>query len=57
MDGEAAPASNAGGGSGGSIVITTGELTGHGEITANGGKGIGSGGGGAGGRIVIEMNM
>ena len=57
MDGETAPASNAGGGSGGSIVITTGELTGHGEITANGGKGTGSGGGGAGGRICIEMNM
>jgi hypothetical protein len=45
---------NAGGGSGGSIWVTTSTLTGHGSILANGGDGdFYYGGGGAGGRIAL----
>lgn len=44
-------ASNHGGGSGGSILITTKALEGSGQITVNGGSG--SGGGGSGGRLAI----
>ena len=42
-----------GGGSGGSIWIVVGILTGSGSISANGGSGDSHGGGGAGGRIAI----
>ena len=45
---------NAGGGSGGSILIKATNMTGHGEISVAGGKGTGSGGAGAGGRVGIH---
>lgn len=49
-----AQVNNSGGGSGGSIWVTTGTLTGGGSILANGGAGEWvDGGGGAGGRIAI----
>ena len=41
------PGTNAGGGSGGSIYITSFNFTGHGKINVDGGNGTGSGGGGA----------
>ena len=44
----------AGGGSGGSILIETTNMTGHGEIAVAGGKGVGHGGAGAGGRVGIH---
>ena len=47
--------SNAGGGSGGSILISAGRFSGHGMIRVDGGAGNGaSGGGGAGGRIAVH---
>jgi len=50
----AAAHSNAGGGSGGSIWITTGRFNGHGVITVDGGTGNGvSSGGGSGGRLAL----
>ena len=45
---------NAGGGSGGSIFIKTTNMTGHGELNVEGGKGSGMGGCGSGGRIAIH---
>lgn len=45
---------NSGGGSGGSVLIITTNITGNGEITVSGGNGKGKGGGGAGGRIGIH---
>lgn len=46
--------SSAGGGSGGSIWITTGRFSGHGSMSTNGGNGDGaSSGGGSGGRIAL----
>ncbi|MFZ2807987.1 MAG: hypothetical protein WAZ60_16495, partial [Desulfosalsimonadaceae bacterium] len=49
---------SAGGGAGGFIHLTVGELAGSGTISANGGNGgdPASGGGGAGGRIAIDYN-
>jgi hypothetical protein len=44
-----------GGGSGGSLYITTGTLAGTGLIEANGGNGDDEGGGGAGGRIRVDI--
>jgi hypothetical protein len=45
---------NSGGGSGGSIWVTSGTVVGNGQITADGGEGeLYGGGGGAGGRIAI----
>ena len=44
---------NGGGGSGGSIWVTAGSVTGAGRISANGGSGLGLGGGGGGGRIAV----
>lgn len=50
----AAARSNAGGGSGGSVWISTGRFNGHGVITVNGGSGNGvSSGGGSGGRLAL----
>jgi hypothetical protein len=43
----------AGAGAGGSICVTTGVLTGHGQITATGGGAQSTGGGGGGGRIAL----
>lgn len=45
---------DAGGGSGGSILITTTNMTGHGEISVPGGSGTGSGSAGSGGRVGIH---
>ena len=45
---------SAGGGSGGSILITTTNMTGHGEISVPGGSGTGLGSGGSGGRVGIH---
>ena len=45
---------NAGGGSGGSIFITSTNISGHGIIAVAGGRGVALGGGGAGGRIAIH---
>ena len=46
-----------GGGSGGSILLSAGELTGGGVITANGGSAqLPLGGGGGGGRIAVSAN-
>jgi hypothetical protein len=53
-DGDPAMQDNAGGGSGGSIWVTTGTLAGNGLISADGGQGdFFGGGGGAGGRIAV----
>jgi len=50
--------SNSGGGSGGSILIETMNMTGHGEISANGGNGaLYNSGGGSGGRIAIHVDF
>lgn len=46
--------SHSGGGSGGSILILTTNMTGHGEISVVGGDSTGSGGAGSGGRIGIH---
>jgi hypothetical protein len=51
--GLAGTGSNTGGGSGGSISLRVGTLTGSGVISANGGSGNYWGGGGGGGRIAI----
>lgn len=56
MDGADAEGMHAGGGSGGTIVVSTPVLTGNGEIRANGGQGKGDGGGGAGGRMAITIS-
>ncbi len=57
-NGSAGRASGAGGGSGGSIWVTTAGIFGTGNISANGGDGefFGGGGGGAGGRIAVFFN-
>ena len=45
---------DAGGGSGGSILIRTTNITGHGVMSVKGGEGQGRGGGGSGGRIGVH---
>ena len=55
VDGENGHGQNAGGGSGGTIVIQTDELLGHGRLSASGGNGVGEGGGGGGGRMHISV--
>lgn len=51
-------ASNSGGGSGGSILIKTMNMTGHGEISVNGGEGPQYySGGGSGGRIAVHVDF
>ena len=47
----------AGGGSGGSILIEALNMSGHGEINVNGGNGISGGSGGAAGRIGIHVDF
>ena len=55
MDGTGA---NAGGGSGGSILIETTNFTGYGDIDVGGGNGSGSdGSGGSGGRIAVHIRF
>ena len=46
-----------GGGSGGSVLIETTNMTGHGDVAANGGNGNLDGGGGAGGRIGVHVDF
>ncbi len=46
-----------GGGSGGSVLVETTNITGHGEINVNGGDAPSNGGGGAGGRIGIHVDF
>ena len=48
---------NAGGGSGGSLLIESMNFTGHGIIDTAGGNGTGRGGGGAGGRAAIHCEV
>jgi hypothetical protein len=49
---------NSGGGSGGSIWVTTGTLAGNGQIVADGGEGeLFGGGGGGGGRIALYSRV
>ena len=52
--GENATGADAGGGSGGSILVQTTNMTGHGEVAVQGGAGTGRGGGGSGGRVGIH---
>lgn len=54
LQGMDATGSDAGGGSGGALLITTTNITGHGEVSVAGGNGIGLGAGGAGGRVGIH---
>lgn len=54
LNGDDGLRSYAGGGSGGSVLITTTNMTGHGIISVRGGSGNVLGGGGAGGRISIK---
>ncbi|KAL4230251.1 hypothetical protein ACF0H5_010637 [Mactra antiquata] len=49
--------SNAGGGSGGSILMHSTNITGHGIMAVNGGNAAGTGGGGSGGRISINCRF
>ncbi|PIK55148.1 Tenascin-X [Apostichopus japonicus] len=53
---ESASYSDAGGGSGGSILLEATNFTGHGDIQVNGGNGLGRGSGGSGGRIGIHID-
>lgn len=46
-----------GAGSGGSVLVETTNITGHGEINVNGGDSSSLGGAGAGGRIGIHVNF
>ena len=39
------------------MVITSNDLTGHGLLTANGGKGDNNAGGGSGGRIKLGLDQ
>ncbi|KAL4230250.1 hypothetical protein ACF0H5_010636 [Mactra antiquata] len=55
VDGDSGTGTDTGGGSGGTIHITTPTLQGDGIISSNGGKGQGRGGGGAGGRVAITI--
>ena len=48
---------HSGGGSGGSILIETTNITGHGEINVNGGGSSNHGGAGAGGRIGVHVDF
>ena len=48
---------NGGGGSGGTISLTAGTLSGSGRIAANGGAGNSLGGGGGGGRVAIVYGV
>ena len=50
------PVPNSGGGSGGSIFLLAGKLSGAGVLSVNGGAGNLTGGGGGGGRIAILYN-
>ncbi len=51
------PGLNGAGGSGGSIYINTNKIIGTGNLTADGGSGVGVGAGGSGGRIAVYYNQ
>ena len=56
--GENGKGAYSGGGSGGSVLVDTMNITGHGEVNVNGGSGYTThGGGGSGGRIGIHVNF
>ena len=55
VDGQPGQGMNAGGGSGGTLIIHTDNLDGHGRLTVSGGHGAGEGGGGSGGRMYINI--
>lgn len=46
---------SSGGASGGSVLLRTGTLSGHGEIVSNGGGGLSASAGGSGGRIALYV--
>ena len=48
---------HSGGGSGGSVLVETTNITGHGEINVNGGGSSNHGGAGAGGRIGVHVDF
>lgn len=48
---------NAGGGSGGTILLECTNITGYGEVNSQGGDGINLGSGGAGGRIAVHVRF
>ena len=48
---------HSGGGSGGSVLVETTNITGHGEINVNGGASSNHGGAGAGGRIGVHVDF
>ena len=54
---ERAESVTGGGGSGGSVLVETTNVTGHGEINVNGGDGHSNGGAGAGGRIGVHVDF
>lgn len=56
-NGSGGAAQGAGGGSGGSVWLTAGTLSGNGVISANGGAGTGYGGGGGGGRVALQYSV
>jgi hypothetical protein len=55
VDGGAAVGTNAGGGSGGTLIIDTKAIDGDGRMSCDGGHGNGHGGSGAGGRMKIQV--
>ena len=55
--GERGRGGNAGGGSGGSLLLETLNLTGFGLVDVGGGQGAGAGGGGGGGRIAVHIRF
>ena len=51
-----AKSGNAGGGSGGSLLVSSYQVSGHGTLDVSGGSGSGNGGGGGGGRIALHIS-
>jgi hypothetical protein len=54
-DGGSTFTNGSGGGAGGTVSIGVNQLSGTGQIKANGGNGFGTGGGGGGGRIAVSV--
>ena len=55
LNGGNAARTNAGGGSGGSLLVTCLNISGHGYVDITGGNGTGLGGGGSGGRVGVHV--
>ena len=55
VDGKDGSGSFSGGGSGGTVLLNVGRLTGHGRLSSDGGQG--KGGGGSGGRICLWLDQ